>query len=125
MQSCKHESWVSIAKFLMEEVPVLLSSDKVKDIKDVIYTVFSSLPSNFSDFIKWVVEVRRQEDGTQKLSEEEKGRLAVKVLVFFCIHFFPYTGYLCSFVDGVADSWFIVFQFYSSCLSLPEWITSI
>lgn len=88
MQSCKHESWVSIAKFLMEEVPVLLSSDKVKDMKDVIYTVFSSLPSNFSDFINWVVEVRRQEDGTQKLSEEEKGRLAVKVLIFFHIHFF-------------------------------------
>lgn len=76
--SCKHESWVSIAKFLMEEVPVLLSSYNVKDIKDVLSTVFSSLPSNFSEFIKWVVEVRRQEDGTQKLSEEEKGRLAVK-----------------------------------------------
>lgn len=82
VQSCKHESWVSIAKFLMEDVPVLLSSDNVKDVKDVLSTVFSSLPSNFSEFIKWVAEVRRQEDGTQALSEEERGRLAVKVLIF-------------------------------------------
>lgn len=121
MQSCKHESWVSIAKFLMEEVPVLLSSDKVKDMKDVIYTVFSSLPSNFSDFIKWVVEVRRQEEGTQKLSEEEKGRLAVKVLIFFHFHFFL-TMAICPFEDEMAESWLIVFQFYSRSLSLPEWI---
>lgn len=80
MQSCKHESWVAISKYLTEDVPSLLSSDNVKDIKDVLSTVFASLPSNFSEFIKWVAEIRRQEEGGKSLSEEEKGRLAAKVL---------------------------------------------
>ncbi|XP_031123658.1 glutathione gamma-glutamylcysteinyltransferase 1-like [Ipomoea triloba] len=76
--SCKHESWVAISKYLTEDVPLLLSSDNVKDIKDVLSTVFASLPSNFSEFIKWVAEIRRQEEGGKSLSEEEKGRLAAK-----------------------------------------------
>ncbi|CAI9107590.1 OLC1v1006977C1 [Oldenlandia corymbosa var. corymbosa] len=76
--SCKHESWVSIAKFLTEEVPVILTSDDLKGVKDVFASVFASLPSNFSDFIKWVAEVRRQEDANENLSEEERGRVAVK-----------------------------------------------
>ncbi|KAJ8534646.1 hypothetical protein K7X08_016374 [Anisodus acutangulus] len=76
--SCKHESWVSISKHLMDDLPVLLSSENVKDIKDVLYTLLSNLPSNFTEFIKWVAEVRRQEENGQKLSDEEKGRLAIK-----------------------------------------------
>lgn len=78
-QSCKHESWVSIARYLMEDVPVLLSSVEVEDIKDVLSIVFKSLPSKFEEFIKWIAEVRRQEDDGQSLSQEEKGRLTVKV----------------------------------------------
>jgi hypothetical protein len=31
------------------------------------------------EFITWIAEVRRQEDGNLTLSEEEKGRLAIKV----------------------------------------------
>lgn len=76
--SCKHESWSSTAKFLTEEVPLLISSDSIKDVKDVLSSILSSLPSNFLEFIKWVAEVRRQEDGNQSLSEEETGRLALK-----------------------------------------------
>ncbi|KAL3328585.1 hypothetical protein AABB24_035963 [Solanum stoloniferum] len=76
--SCKHESWVSISKHLMDDLPVLLSSENVKDIKDVLSTLLSNLPPNFAEFIKWVAEVRRQEENGQKLSEEERGRLAIK-----------------------------------------------
>ncbi|KAL3531209.1 hypothetical protein ACH5RR_010531 [Cinchona calisaya] len=76
--SCKHESWVSIAKYLKEEVPVIVKSDSVKGIEDVLCIVFSSLPPNFADFIKWIAEVRRQEDANESLSEEERGRLSVK-----------------------------------------------
>lgn len=83
LQSCKHESWVSTAKYLMDDVPVLLRSDDVKDIDKVLNVVFTSLPSKFGEFIKWVAEVRRQEDGGQNLSQEEKGRLAFKVFVHF------------------------------------------
>ncbi|KAL2508245.1 Glutathione gamma-glutamylcysteinyltransferase 1 [Forsythia ovata] len=76
--SCKHESWVSTAKYLMDDVPVLLSSDNVKDVKHAISTVFASLPSDFAEFIKWVAEVRRQEEGGQGVSQEEKERVAIK-----------------------------------------------
>ncbi|KAI8018438.1 Glutathione gamma-glutamylcysteinyltransferase 1 [Camellia lanceoleosa] len=51
----------------------------VKDIKNVLSVILSSIPSDFGEFIKWVAEVRRrEEDGGQSLSQEEKGRLAVK-----------------------------------------------
>ncbi|GFZ20307.1 phytochelatin synthase 1 [Actinidia rufa] len=60
--SCKHESWISTAKYLVDDVPCLLKSKDVKNIKDVLSVVLSSLPNNFSEFIKWVVEVRRQEE---------------------------------------------------------------
>lgn len=76
--SCKHESWVSIAKYLVDDVPVLLSLKNVAVVKDVLSIVFNSLPSKFLDFIKWVAEVRRREDGGQSLSQEEKERLSIK-----------------------------------------------
>ncbi|EXB53498.1 Glutathione gamma-glutamylcysteinyltransferase 1 [Morus notabilis] len=76
--SCKHESWIGIAKYLMDDVPLLLKSDNVKDIQKVLSVVFTSLPSNFEEFIKWVAEVRRHEDDSQGLSPEEKARLSVK-----------------------------------------------
>ncbi|GKB99709.1 glutathione gamma-glutamylcysteinyltransferase 1-like protein, partial [Tanacetum coccineum] len=76
--SCKHESWTNIAKYLVEDVPTLLSSKDVKDVKDVLSIVFNSSPSKFLEFIKWVAEVRRLEDGDQSLSSEEKQRLATK-----------------------------------------------
>ncbi|XP_022758466.1 glutathione gamma-glutamylcysteinyltransferase 1-like isoform X2 [Durio zibethinus] len=76
--SCKHESWVKVAKYLMDDVPNLVKSDDVKDVHKVLSVVFSSLPSNFEEFIKWLAEVRRREDGGQNLSQEEKGRLSLK-----------------------------------------------
>nr|XP_023920093.1 glutathione gamma-glutamylcysteinyltransferase 1-like isoform X1 [Quercus suber]POF25188.1 glutathione gamma-glutamylcysteinyltransferase 1 [Quercus suber] len=76
--SCKHESWVSIAKYIMEDVPLLLKSEGVNDIQKVLSVVFSSLPSNFGEFIKWIAEVRSQEDFGQILSTEEKARVAMK-----------------------------------------------
>ncbi|XP_031284381.1 glutathione gamma-glutamylcysteinyltransferase 1-like isoform X1 [Pistacia vera] len=76
--SCKHESWVGIARYLMEDVPNLVKSKDFKVIENVLSFVFKSLPSNFGEFIKWVAEVRRREDGDNSLSQEEKGRLAVK-----------------------------------------------
>ncbi|KAL0418626.1 UNVERIFIED_CONTAM: Glutathione gamma-glutamylcysteinyltransferase 1 [Sesamum radiatum] len=76
--SCNHESWITTAKYLMDDVPVLLSSETMKDVKNVLATVFMSLPLDFAEFIKWVAEIRRKEDGGQGLSEEEKGRLSIK-----------------------------------------------
>lgn len=63
----------------MDDVPNLVKSKDFKDFEEVLTVVFTSLPSNFGEFIKWVAEVRRQEDGDHSLSQEEKGRLALKV----------------------------------------------
>ena len=78
-QSCKHDSWASTAKYLVEDVPLLLGLKEVEDVKNILSIVVNSLPSKFADFIKWIAEVRRQEDVDESLSQEEKGRLAVKV----------------------------------------------
>ena len=66
----------------MDDMPRLLKSENVKDIQKVLSVIFTSLPSNFEEFIKWVAEVRRREDD-QSLSSEEKARLAVKVSFMF------------------------------------------
>lgn len=79
MQNCKHESWVAVAKYLVDDVPKHLKSEDVKDIKKVLGVVCASLPSDFGKFIQWIAEVRREEDGGVRISEEEKGRLSMKV----------------------------------------------
>lgn len=79
MQSCNHESWITIAKYLMDDLPELLTSETLKDVQNVLSTVFTSLPSDFSEFIKWLEEIHRKETVGQVLSEEEKGRLIIKV----------------------------------------------
>ncbi|KAH9785274.1 glutathione gamma-glutamylcysteinyltransferase 1 [Citrus sinensis] len=76
--SCKHENWVGIAKYLLDEVPKIVKSKDFKDFGEVLTVLFTSLPSNFGEFVKWVAEVRRREDGDHSLSQEEKGRLALK-----------------------------------------------
>lgn len=75
----------------MEDVPNLVKSEDFKDIEKILCVILMSLPSNFGEFINWVAEVRRREDGIQSLSREEKGRLAVKVFQSFNITlFFPF-----------------------------------
>ncbi|XP_059432164.1 glutathione gamma-glutamylcysteinyltransferase 1-like [Corylus avellana] len=76
--SCKNESWVGIAKYLMHDVSLLLKLVDATDIQKVLSIIFTSLPSNFGEFIKWVAEVRRREDGDESISPEEKARVAVK-----------------------------------------------
>jgi len=88
MQSCKHESWIGVAKYLMDDVPHLLKSEDVKDMDSVLSILCTSLPSDFGKFIQWFAEVRRERDGGIGISEEEKGRLAIKVwcsvFIFIC-----------------------------------------
>ncbi|KAL0461087.1 UNVERIFIED_CONTAM: Glutathione gamma-glutamylcysteinyltransferase 1 [Sesamum latifolium] len=63
--SCKHESWITTAKYLMDDVPVLLSSETMKDVKNVLSTVFMSLP----------LDLRSSLSGWQRFVEK---RMAVK-----------------------------------------------
>ncbi|RZC52149.1 hypothetical protein C5167_020575 [Papaver somniferum] len=76
--SCKNGSWNDTAKYLMGDVHDLLQSADVRDVQKVLSVVVTSLPAKFTEFIKWVAEVRRQEDAGSSLSEEEKERLAIK-----------------------------------------------
>ncbi|XP_068654853.1 glutathione gamma-glutamylcysteinyltransferase 1 isoform X2 [Aristolochia californica] len=84
--SCNHESWVGTAKYLIEDVPVLLKSEDIDDVQKVLSVVFTSLPTSAEDFIKWVAEVRRQEEGAQSLSKEEKARLDAKGEILQLVH---------------------------------------
>lgn len=90
LQSCGHESWSSVAKYLVEDVPLNLKLEDVNDVQGVLSVVFKSPPADLSKFIKWVAEVRRQEDGSLILSEEEKGRLAVKVCHTLFVYLFSH-----------------------------------
>lgn len=62
--------------------------EEIKDVQEVISVVFKSPPADLREFVKWVAEVRRQEDGHLILSKEEKGRLAIKVHCGFFIFLF-------------------------------------
>ncbi|MCI10174.1 glutathione gamma-glutamylcysteinyltransferase 1-like, partial [Trifolium medium] len=77
--SCKHESWNSIAKVLIDDVPSLLKSEDVKDISKVLSVIVTSLPSNFEEFVKWVTEIRRQEDGGPSLRAVVKDEILKQV----------------------------------------------
>lgn len=99
MQSCKTENWVGIAKYLTHDVSLLLKSVDATDIQKVLSIIFTSLPSNFGEFIKWVAEVRRREDGDESISPEEKARVAVKVLQKFQVHL-PHFSF--SFYDRIS-----------------------
>ncbi|KAL1164069.1 hypothetical protein V6Z11_A06G044800 [Gossypium hirsutum] len=59
MQSCKYENWNVVAKYLTEDLPLLLTSKNLKDVNDVLCMVFRSAPSSLRDFIKWITEIRR------------------------------------------------------------------
>jgi len=75
----------------MDDVPLLLKSENVKDIHQVVSIIVSSLPSKSEQFIKWVAEIRRREDGGPSLSTEEKARLAIKVQYVQILSFTVYS----------------------------------
>ncbi len=89
VQSCRHDGWYSVVKYLIEDVPLLLKLEDLKDVQNVLSMVFKSPPADLREFIKWIAEVRRQEDGSLILSDEEKGRIAIKVFyILFDFIFF-------------------------------------
>eukprot|EP01018_Ginkgo_biloba_P009702 Gb_13896 [translate_table: standard] len=76
--SCRHESWKSISKYLMEDVPQLLKAECINSVQNVLSVVFVSLPASLTDFVKWIAEVRRLESSEKTLDKEEAERLAFK-----------------------------------------------
>lgn len=84
VQSCKHESWKIISKYLMEQVPQLLKAEGFDSIEKILSAVFESLPANLTDFIKWIAEVRRLESSEKTVDKEEAERIAIKVIFSDC-----------------------------------------
>lgn len=76
--SCKHESWKSISKYLMEQVPQLLKAEGIDSVERILSPIFESLPANLTDFMKWIAEVRRLESAEKTVDKEEAERLAIK-----------------------------------------------
>jgi glutathione gamma-glutamylcysteinyltransferase len=72
-----------MAKYCVEDVPNLLKDESLNDVATLLSHLVESLPANAGDLIKWVIEVRRKEEGESSLSKEEKERLALKVSSFF------------------------------------------
>lgn len=116
VQSCQHDNWKSIAKYLVENVPVLLKLEDLKDVQKVLSIIFNSPPSDLREFVKWIAEVRRQEDGSVALSEEEKERVAIKVFFSFfvflsCFYFsFHFSPFFCH-LFALQNVNYIAFQF--------------
>ncbi|ESQ44598.1 hypothetical protein EUTSA_v10003193mg [Eutrema salsugineum] len=99
--SCKDESWMSIVKYLKEDVPRLVSSQHVDTVEKILSVVFKSLPSNFNTFIKWVAEIRRTEDAKPNLSTEEKSRQKLKRDELTQVHETELFEHVCKFLTSV------------------------
>ncbi|KAJ0015046.1 hypothetical protein Pint_20195 [Pistacia integerrima] len=79
--NCRNEGWIKVAKYLTEDIPLRLKFEDLKDVDNLLSVVFKSAPADLKEFIKWVGEVQIQEDRCITLSEEETGRLVIKVLI--------------------------------------------
>jgi glutathione gamma-glutamylcysteinyltransferase len=79
LQSCRDENWKSIAKYCVEDLPNLLKGENLDNVQTLLSCLIESLPADAEALIKWVVEVRRKEEGGPSLSKEEKERLFSKV----------------------------------------------
>ncbi|CAO2161506.1 unnamed protein product [Urochloa humidicola] len=76
--SCRDESWISMARYCVEDLPDLLKAESLDNVPTLLSRVIDSLPANVGSLIKWVVEVRRKDEDGPCLSKEEKERLFVK-----------------------------------------------
>ncbi|KAL6838667.1 hypothetical protein ACP4OV_031381 [Aristida adscensionis] len=76
--SCRDENWKIMAKYCVEDFPNLVKDESLDNVPTLLSRLIESLPSNAEALIKWVVEVRRKEEGGPSLSKEEKERLFLK-----------------------------------------------
>ncbi|KAL2932961.1 Glutathione gamma-glutamylcysteinyltransferase 1 [Bienertia sinuspersici] len=77
-RGCRHDGWETTAKYLTKKIPQLLSSEEISNIQDLLSVILTPAPVSLSNFINWVAEVRKQEDGSELVSEEEWKRLHIK-----------------------------------------------
>ena len=56
-----------------------MKGENLDNVQTLFSRLIESLPADAEALIKWVVEVRRKEEGEPSLSKEEKERLFLKV----------------------------------------------
>ena len=56
-----------------------MKGENLDNVQTLLSRLIESLPADAEALIKWVVEVRRKEEGEPSLSKEEKERLFLKV----------------------------------------------
>lgn len=76
--SCRDENWKRMSKYCVEDLPSLLKAGNLDDVPALLSRLIESLPADAESLIKWVVEVRRKEEGGPSLNKEEKERLFLK-----------------------------------------------
>lgn len=76
--SGEHKNITSTAKFLIDDVPLLLTSESLSTIPEVLSTIFRHLPMHAGDLIKWIAEVWRTEEN-ECLSKMEKEEVLQQV----------------------------------------------
>uniref|UniRef100_A0A6N2LAB7 glutathione gamma-glutamylcysteinyltransferase n=1 Tax=Salix viminalis TaxID=40686 RepID=A0A6N2LAB7_SALVM len=121
--TCRHEGWSSVANYLSADVPHLLKSEDVKDVEEVLSVVFKSPPADLREFIEWVAEVRRQDDGGIVLSEE-KGSfhqgvfMASQYSLFFKSFFLFFLNYISLKLE--VDIHLVTLKFIDLLLTVEE-----
>lgn len=68
-----------MSKYCVEDLPSLLKAGNLDNVPALLSRLIESLPADAESLIKWVVEVRRKEEGGPSLNKEEKERLFLKV----------------------------------------------
>ncbi|CAL5382382.1 unnamed protein product [Camellia sinensis] len=74
--SCRDGSWIRTANHL-SQIPLLLESEDVKDVNQILSVLFMSVSTNFSVFIKQVAEAKGK-DGHVHSSKRKRKRLTTQ-----------------------------------------------
>ncbi|GMP91680.1 hypothetical protein CsSME_00042269 [Camellia sinensis var. sinensis] len=74
--SCRDGSWIRTANHL-SQIPLLLESEDVKDVNQILSVLFMSVCTNFSVFIKQVAEAQGK-DGHVHSNERKRKRLTTQ-----------------------------------------------
>ncbi|KAL6627224.1 hypothetical protein ACP70R_030950 [Stipagrostis hirtigluma subsp. patula] len=86
LQSCRDESWKSMAKYCVDDLPTILKAEGLNNVPTLLSSLIESLPASAEALIKWVVEVRSKQEGGPSLSKEEEERLVLKENVLQQVH---------------------------------------
>ncbi|XP_002976553.2 glutathione gamma-glutamylcysteinyltransferase 2 isoform X3 [Selaginella moellendorffii] len=79
--SCKVENWRDVSRFLSQELRVVVRNGKMTSVEDVFSAILETFPGKVTGFVKWIVEVRRSNDESGKLDNDEMQRLTLKTNV--------------------------------------------